>query len=373
MFEDVAYTRKGLRDSKCVDGLNRLPSVLGHINLVCGRGECEPIACDVGKRLAISVRRNRQAAGIKKYTVGESSVGATSPWREYGVLISALILLGALWGGSFVLQRITAGSFGAFPLVFVRLALGALALSPFLWRVRKRLTRGTWLKFAGVGLLTSAIPFALFAWGAEQAPASVGAITNSLTAPFAALVGWVVFHNRISIVRTLGIFLGFCGVLALVGVHYEKGVAFAALAGTLASLCYAIGGQLVPRLFSKLPPLAIASATLGTGAVLTAGPAIATWPKHPLGIGLWISVAALGSVCTGFAYGLYFYLIARIGAARAATVTYLIPLFAILLAWIFLDEPPTWRIVSAGGLIIIGVLMSQSGSRGLPPRHRHAN
>ena len=189
----------------------------------------------------------------------------------------------------------------------------------------------------------------------------MGAITNSLTAPFAALVGWLLFHERVSALRAVGICVGFCGVLALVGVHLESATSLAALAGTLASLCYGIGGQLLPRMLPDLPAPAIAAATLGTGAIVFAGPAVANWPPHQLSLTLWISVAALGVVCTGLAYALYFWLIARLGAARAATVTYLIPFFAVSLGWVFLYEHPTLRIMLAGGVIIIGVILSQVG------------
>ena len=282
-------------------------------------------------------------------------------WRSISLQGATLVALGAIWGGSFVLQRAAAPWFGAFPLVFLRLALGAMVLAPFLWRARRQFRGLMWLRLVGVGLLTSAIPFALFAWGAERAPAAVGAITNSLTAPFAALVGLLLFHERISVLRTVGICVGFCGVLALVGVHFESGTSLAALAGTLASLCYGIGGQLLPRMLPDLPAPAIAAATLGTGAIVFAGPAIANWPPHELSLKLWISVAALGVICTGVAYALYFGLIARLGAARAATVTYLIPFFAVLLGWVFLNEHPTLRIMVAGGVIIIGVILSQAG------------
>ena len=146
-----------------------------------------------------------------------SASSAADEGLSHGVLILTLILLGAIWGGSFVLQRVAAPAFGPFPLVFIRLALGTLILAPFLWRVRRRFTRLTWLRLAGVGLLTSTIPFALFAWGAEQAPAAVGAITNSLTAAFAAIAGWVLFRERISVMRTCGIIVGFFACRRCIG------------------------------------------------------------------------------------------------------------------------------------------------------------
>src|SRR5580698_2884025 len=82
-----------------------------------------------------------------------------------------LTLLGAIWGGSFLFMRVAASDFGPIALVEVRVVLGALSLMPFLWRVRQSIGASLWLRLAIVGVMNSAIPFTLFAWGAERAPA----------------------------------------------------------------------------------------------------------------------------------------------------------------------------------------------------------
>src|ERR1700729_517538 len=75
-----------------------------------------------------------------------------------------LLLLGAIWGASFLFQRIAAKDFGSFPLVEVRLLLGAVVLMPFLYRARNQFNLKLWLRLAGIGVINSAIPFVLFAW-----------------------------------------------------------------------------------------------------------------------------------------------------------------------------------------------------------------
>ncbi len=99
-------------------------------------------------------------------------------------------LLGAIWGASFMFMRVAAPEFGATPLVAIRLALGAGILLPFLWRERKTFDRHLWPRLALIGAINSAIPFTLFAWAAQHAPAGVGAITNSMAVLFAALVAF---------------------------------------------------------------------------------------------------------------------------------------------------------------------------------------
>ena len=128
-----------------------------------------------------------------------------------------LLALGAIWGASFLFQRVASEPFGVFALVEMRLALGALVLLPFLWAARAKFRGTLWLKLAVVGALNSAIPFMLFAWGAARAPAAIGAIANSLTVMFAAIVAFVLYGERIGGRRLVGLVAGFAGVVVLVG------------------------------------------------------------------------------------------------------------------------------------------------------------
>jgi drug/metabolite transporter (DMT)-like permease len=96
--------------------------------------------------------------------------------------------------------------------------------------------------------------------------------------------------------------------------------------------------------------------------VLLAPLAIATWPSGSIPVLSWTSAALLGIICSGIAYLLYYRLIYRIGAPRASTVTYLIPLFGVVWAWLFLDEPVTATMAIAGALILSGVALNQQRS-----------
>src|SRR5215469_11891452 len=122
------------------------------------------------------------------------SLAAQGNWR----IAFELTLLGAIWGGSFLFMRVAAADFGPIPLVTTRLALGALVLLPFLWRDRAHFTPALWLRIAGIAAINSVVPFLLFAWGAERAPAGIGAITNALTVMFTALVAFLFYGERIS-------------------------------------------------------------------------------------------------------------------------------------------------------------------------------
>ncbi len=271
-----------------------------------------------------------------------------------------LLLLGAIWGASFMFMRVSAKDFGAFALVEVRIALGALILLPFLWRERALFTRSVWLRAAAIGTINTAIPFTLFAWAAQRAPAGIGAISNATAAMFTALVAFALYGERISLRRSIGLVIGFTGVVVLAsGKTDGDSVWQAALAGTFAALLYGFGGNFLRRYLGTLPPAATAAATLICASILLAPLAIATWPQQPIPTVSWLSAIALGVLCTGVAYLLYYRLIYRIGATRASTVTYLIPLFGVMWAWLLLDEPVTISMAIACTLILGGVALSQ--------------
>lgn len=270
-------------------------------------------------------------------------------------------LLGAIWGASFLFMRVAVGDFGAIPLVEARLALGSLVLLPFLWRARAQFPASLWPKIALIGAINSAVPFMLFAWAAQRAPAGIGAIANAMTVLFTALVGFLFFHEKIGVRRAVALVAGFVGVVVLASDKTAGGenVGWAVAAGATASFFYGVGINLVRRHLTGLPPAAVASATLGTSALLVLPFAIANWSAHAIPMKSWLSATMLGVLCTGFAFVMYYRLIARIGASRASTVTYLIPVFGVAWAWLLLDEPLTIKMGIAGAMILGSVALSQ--------------
>ncbi|HEV7442542.1 MAG TPA: DMT family transporter, partial [Steroidobacteraceae bacterium] len=217
-----------------------------------------------------------------------------------------------------------------------------------------------WLRLAGIGIINSAIPFVLFAWAAQRAPAGIGAIANATAVMFTALVALIFFGESITTRRAMGLVAGFVGVAVLAS-GKTNGVSVwpAALAGTLASVLYGFGGNLIKRQLVGLPAAAVAAATLFCASVFNAPLALANWPSTAIPALSWMCGVLLGVVCTGIAFALYYRLINRIGAPRASTVTYLVPLFGVLWAYIALGEPLTVTMAVAALLILGGVALNQ--------------
>jgi drug/metabolite transporter (DMT)-like permease len=177
---------------------------------------------------------------------------------------------------------------------------------------------------------------------------------------FTALVAFLFFGERIRLRHAAALFAGFAGVVVLAGAKSAgASVGWAVVAGTSAAFLYGIGVNLIRHRLAGLPPVALAAATLSCAALLLAPFAIAWWPAGTHSASAWGAAIALGVVCSGFAYALYYRLIQRIGGARAVTVTYLVPLFAVAWAWMLLGETPTLPMFLAGALILGSVALSQ--------------
>lgn len=285
---------------------------------------------------------------------------AAAPVANAWLTPAELLLLGAVWGSSFLFMRIAAKDFGSFALVEVRLALGALILLPFLLRVKDRLTPSHWLRLLCIGIINSAAPFVLFAWAAQRAPAGVVAISNSTVVMFTSIVAFLLYGEKISKRSALGLLAGFIGVAVLASGKTSGGsVLSAAMAGVFASLLYGFGGNFTKRYLHDLPPSAVAAGTVLCASLVVAPLAAATWPSTPIPALSWLAAVMLGALCTGLAYFLYYRLLYRIGAPRTSMVTYLVPLFGVIWAWVFLKEPLTISMAIAGALILGGVALSQ--------------
>jgi drug/metabolite transporter (DMT)-like permease len=135
----------------------------------------------------------------------------------------------------------------------------------------------------------------------------------------------------------------------------------AVLAGAAASLLYGLGVNLVKRHMTGLPSAAAAAATLSCASLWLLPMALTHLPQGPIPGKAWGAAIALGVVCTGFAFLMFYRLIGRIGPSRASTVTYLVPLFGAAFAWLFLGEPVTLQMLIAGALILGSVAVSQKG------------
>lgn len=273
-----------------------------------------------------------------------------------------MLLLAALWGASFLFMRLGAGEFGPVPLSGLRVAGATLFLLPLLaLRGQTAALRAHWRAIAVVGVVNSALPFAFFSLAALAINAGLSSILNATSPLWGALVAWVWLGDRPTRDRLIGLVVGFAGVAGLAWDRAsikpgEHGVspALAVAACLLATLCYGFGANYAKRRLSGVPSLAVATGSQGAAALVLALPSAALWPTAMPSARAWISLVALAIGCTGVAYILYFRLIDRLGAARAITVTFLIPVFGVLWGALFLEETLTWSMAVGCAVILAG-------------------
>ena len=273
----------------------------------------------------------------------------------------ALVVLGAVWGASFLFIRVAAPVLGPFPLMGTRVVLAALALVPFVLVLgRFPEVRARWRQFLFVGVLNGAMPFSLIAFAETEITASLAAILNSTTVLFSVLVAAVWFGDPLTARRILGVVLGISGVAVLVGLDpmpVSGAVVVAVGAMLMGSLCYALGGNYVKKTFSGVRPLTMAFGQQAGASVLLVPLAAATLPAEAPSAPVALSALALALLSTAFAYLLFFSLIARLGATSTLTVTFLSPGFGVLFGVVLLGEPLGLGTVLGLGIVLFAVAL----------------
>lgn len=276
-----------------------------------------------------------------------------------------MVLLGAIWGASFPLLRYAAPQFGPFALIAVRLLAAAVVVLS-IWSVKAEL-RSHWRKLGILGLINTAVPFTLFAFAAQLIPSGVNSLLNATTPIFGALIARLWLGERLSTLRWLGILIAFAGVGAIVsesisfahlGAAGGARGALGVLAGLTAACLYGLAVCYTRRYLVELPSTVLTAGSIASAALLMTPAVLLAWPPLPPSGGAWLAAVVLGVLCTAVAYVLYFRLLKRVGAARAVTVTFLIPVFGILWGALFFQERIGVRVLMFCGLVLLGTALA---------------
>jgi drug/metabolite transporter (DMT)-like permease len=276
-----------------------------------------------------------------------------------------LIGLVALWGSSFLLVRVALDAFTPVAVTAGRLLIGAGVLLLVLLLTQRRVPASgrAWAFFLTMAVLGNALPFFLIAWGQVAIPSGLTGILMAVM----PLVVLLLAHFFVA-----GFLLGFVGVIVLTGPD-----ALAALVGVDAALlsqlavltaavCYGVA-VIVARRGPPLNPVVTGAAVLSiasvlVGTVLVAGGALGgaeAVVHHPPSLWPGLALAALGALSTGLATVVYFVLVARAGPTFLSLINYLIPVWAVVLGAVVLDERLPPRAFAALGLILAGVVIAR--------------
>ncbi|MET8524627.1 DMT family transporter [Micromonospora sp. NPDC005172] len=278
--------------------------------------------------------------------------------------------LALLWGSSFLWIKLALRGFNPVQIVFARLLLGFVVLTPIALSrgLRFPRERPVWGHLLVAALVSNAVPYVLFGIGEETVGSNVAGVLNATTPLWTLLIAFLVGIDRaVTVKKAAGFALGFLGVVVIFS-PWESASEIASwggLACLAAAASYGLGYVYMGRFLTGrgIPPLMLSAAQLGAATVLLgltlpwAGLEAPTWRLEAVA-----SLLVLGVLGTGAAYVLNYRIIDDEGPTAASVVTYLLPIVAVILGGIFLHEAVTVAIVAGIALVLAGVTLTRKRS-----------
>ncbi|WP_228547445.1 DMT family transporter [Filobacillus milosensis] len=277
----------------------------------------------------------------------------------------ALLSLSFIWGIAFILIKMTVDDTGVWGMVFLRCFLGALTLLPlFLIRLRHFERPIPYKQLIILGILNAGIPWGLLAWSETVINSNTTSVINALTPIFTALIGYLFFKKKLIKKQWLGIFIGFLGIVILTEfqIHQLLGSNFIGI-GTmvLATIFYGFGSQYLKKHLQKLDLVITITISLFVASIvgLTVGFLFNDLPNFSqFDVQTTLVVLILGTIGSGVAHFLLYYMIINGTPEFAATVAYIIPITAIISSYIVLNEPITANLLLGMLIIFSGIYLT---------------
>ena len=280
------------------------------------------------------------------------------------------LLLGTIWSSSFMWIKIAVQEIGPITLVAFRVLFGLLFGIAVILIQRPQLPRSlkAWSPPLILGVTNVAIPFFLISWGEQSIDSAVAAILDATVPLFTILIAhYLLRDDKMTVPKVLGLLMGFAGVVILMS--KDIGTSFGSVVGqvavVLACVFYA-GSNVYARKTTEDTPGILRS--VGPLVSSTAVMWLATFalesPVHIPQLGItWIALLFLGTIGSGVAFIMLYYLIHEIGPTRATMVTYLFPLGGVLLGVVFLDEKLSWQVAVGSVLIVLSLIVANMQSQ----------
>ena len=269
--------------------------------------------------------------------------------------------LAAIWGGSFLFMRIASPVLGPVLTTDLRVIIASIILLGWLKFTQTPGHWHLWRHYLVAGIVMSAFPYLCFAFAALHIPAGYSAILNSSTPMFGAVFGVIWLGETMTARKIVGLLSGMAGV-TLISLRGQDAlgdkVGLAVAACLLASASYGISGIYVKKFIHGPGPVAIATGCQLMAGLVLLGPALVAPVPGTLTVTAAGAIAGLAVFCTAVALIGYFHLFARVGPTKAVTVTFLLPPFGMLWAFLFLGEPITSRMLGGCVFILAGTLLA---------------
>jgi drug/metabolite transporter (DMT)-like permease len=293
-----------------------------------------------------------------------------------------LLALVALWGSSFLLVRVSLAAFTPVAVTAGRLLIGAAMLGLLLAFSRRRLPRDrrAWWFFTVMAVIGNAVPFFLIAWGQQTIPSGLTGILMAVMPLVVLLLAhFLVQGERLTPRRLAGFLLGFVGVVVLTAPEARAAMVgreasfLSQLAVLAAATCYGVAA-IVARRGPVLNPVITAGSVLAIAGLAVGALLLVSGLQHgeaaalrgPVSLAPGLALLALGALSTALATVVYFQLVSRAGATFLSLINYLIPVWAVVMGAIVLQERLPARAFAALALILAGVVLARWQFRARP-------
>ena len=272
-----------------------------------------------------------------------------------------LIFLALIWASAFFNIKIATYSFGPITIAFLRVFFGAIPvlLLCYYKKIKVEAFSKDWHWFAMIGFINLVAPFYLIAYGVQSVQSNLAAILMSTTPLSSTVLGHFYTKNeKFNFVKTIGILIGFSGILYLFSdnILINENNILSALLILLGSTCYVIGGVLTLKISKKKNENVTGSILIWAVIILIP---IVSFAEQPWNINprldSTISVIYLGLVSTGIAWLLRFKILVKNGLIFQSQVSYLIPIFGTILSYIFLKELITFKVLISLIAVSVGI------------------
>ncbi|MGH3195209.1 MAG: DMT family transporter [Streptosporangiaceae bacterium] len=282
-----------------------------------------------------------------------------------------IALLALIWGSAFLWIKLADRSFSPVEVTLARLALGAAVLSAIVLARREPVPRSArlWVHIAVAALFANAVPYLLFAVAEQTVDSSTAGIINATTPLWTVVLALAVRHQKtVTSWQAAGLIVGFAGA-ALIFTPWRttSGLTSAgALECLAASVSYAVSYIYMDRFLARrgLSALVLSACQLTAAAVMLALVLAVVGVRAPhVTVESIAAIAVLGIIGTGFAYVLNYQIITSEGATVASTVTYLLPVVAIVLGVLVLGESVTVIVLAGIALVLAGVALTRRNAK----------
>ncbi len=281
--------------------------------------------------------------------------------------LPAYLALGLVWGCSFIFIELGLVFLSPFGVTFVRCALGAITLLIFAKARKVELPKGKaiWKKLWVVAMLLNVVPGVLFAFAQQYITSALAGIINATTPLMTLIFMLLIFREeKIKREQVYGLLIGALGVMTVMGVWKELGgnQLIGIIALLIAVSCYGVS---YPYSTRNVIPLGLKPEALATGQLLMAAVTLLPlfifdgFSSNNYESRSIIAMLCLGIFGSGFAYIWNFSVTAAAGSAIGSTVTYITPVVAVIVGWLYLNEEIVWHEPVGALVVIIGALLSQ--------------